>query len=72
MAMMIVVLSVVAMRRVSIEFFREVTIPVVALVGMYPGVSPDDMEKRAGTLSSLEGHESLISNHGDLLPEGVR
>lgn len=39
---------------------------------MHPRVSPDDMEKQVVTPLGLEGKESLISNPGDSLPEGVR
>jgi multidrug efflux pump subunit AcrA (membrane-fusion protein) len=46
MAMMIVVLSVATVLRTPIDIVPEVNIPVVAVVWIDPGVSPDDMEKR--------------------------
>jgi len=48
--MLIVVLSGVTLLRMPIDIFPEINIPVVAVVWTYPGMSPDEMEKRIVTI----------------------
>ncbi|WZO96618.1 efflux RND transporter permease subunit [Isosphaeraceae bacterium EP7] len=50
MSLMIVVLAGVTILRMPVDIFPEIDIPVVAVVWSYPGVSPDEMEKRIVTV----------------------
>ncbi len=50
MSLLIAVLSGVTLLRMPIDIFPEINIPVVAVVWTYPGMSPDEMEKRIVTI----------------------
>jgi len=50
MSLLIVVLSGVTLLRMPIDIFPEINIPVVAVVWTYPGMAPDEMEKRIVTI----------------------
>ena len=50
MSLLIVVLSVVTILRMAVDIFPEINIPVVAVVWTYPGMSPEEMEKRIVTI----------------------
>ena len=50
MSLLIVGLSVVTILRMAVDIFPEINIPVVAVVWTYPGMSPDEMEKRIVTI----------------------
>ncbi|WP_422924985.1 efflux RND transporter permease subunit [Singulisphaera sp. PoT] len=50
MSMLIVVLCGVTLTRMPVDIFPEINIPVVAVVWTYPGMSPDEMEKRIVTI----------------------
>jgi multidrug efflux pump subunit AcrB len=50
MSLLIVVLSVVTINRMPVDIFPEINIPVVAVVWTYPGMSPEEMEKRIVTV----------------------
>ena len=50
MSLLIVVLSVVTILRMPVDIFPEINIPVVAVVWTYPGMSPEEMEKRIVTV----------------------
>jgi multidrug efflux pump subunit AcrB len=50
MSLLIVVLSGVTLMRMAVDIFPEINIPVVAVVWTYPGMSPDEMEKRIVTI----------------------
>lgn len=51
LALAILVLGGVSIARTPVDIFPEIRIPVVAVVWTYPGVSPDEMEKRIVTIS---------------------
>lgn len=46
MSLLIVVMGFVAIRRMPVDIFPEINIPVVAVVWQYSGVSPEEMERR--------------------------
>ncbi|MHC5539253.1 efflux RND transporter permease subunit, partial [Singulisphaera rosea] len=50
MSLLIVLLSGVTLLRMPIDIFPEINIPVVAVVWTYPGMSPEEMEKRIVTV----------------------
>ncbi len=50
MSLLIVLLSGVTLLRMPVDIFPEINIPVVAVVWTYPGMSPDEMEKRIVTI----------------------
>jgi len=56
MAVLIVLLGVVAIRRMPSDILPEIDIPVVAVVWSYGGLPPEEMEKRVVT-----GFERLLS-----------
>jgi CzcA family heavy metal efflux pump len=49
MAVLIVLLGVVTIRRMSTDILPEIDIPVVAVVWQYGGLTPEEMEKRVVT-----------------------
>ena len=51
MAIMIVLLGVVTIMRMATDIFPEINIPVVSVIWGYPGVAPEEMEKRFATLT---------------------
>jgi multidrug efflux pump subunit AcrB len=51
MALLIVILGVVAILHTPTDIFPVIDIPVVSEIWSYPGVSPDDMEKRICTIN---------------------
>jgi multidrug efflux pump subunit AcrB len=46
MSMLIVILGVVTILRMSTDIFPDIDIPVISVVWNYPGISPEEMEKR--------------------------
>ncbi len=52
MAALIVILGVVSIASMATDIFPDIDIPVVSVIWSYPGMSPDDMEKRV--LTSFE------------------
>src|SRR5215472_10359518 len=51
MATLIAILGVNSILVMPVDIFPYIDIPVVSVVWTYPGVSPDDMEKRIVTVS---------------------
>ncbi|HXX70552.1 MAG TPA: efflux RND transporter permease subunit [Polyangiaceae bacterium] len=49
MAMLIVILGVVTIGRMPTDIFPDIDIPVISIVFNYPGLSPEEMEKRIVT-----------------------
>jgi CzcA family heavy metal efflux pump len=49
--LVIALLGIVSIRRMPTDIFPEINIPVVSVIWSYPGMSPDDMEKRIATVS---------------------
>jgi multidrug efflux pump subunit AcrB len=50
MAIMIVLLGVVTIQRMATDIFPSIDIPVVSVIWSYPGVAPEEMEKRFCTI----------------------
>jgi multidrug efflux pump subunit AcrB len=46
MSMLIVILGVVTIMRMSTDIFPDIDIPVISVVWNYPGLTPEEMEKR--------------------------
>ena len=51
MALLIIILGVVAIRRMAKDIFPSIDIPVVTVLWAYNGLTPDEMEKRILTIS---------------------
>jgi multidrug efflux pump subunit AcrB len=51
MALLIVVLGIVAYRRMAKDIFPSIDIPVVSVLWAYNGLTPEEMEKRIVTIS---------------------
>ncbi|MBC8042071.1 MAG: efflux RND transporter permease subunit [Rhizobacter sp.] len=51
MSILIVVLGVVTVRRMAVDIFPEINIPVVAVVWQYGGISAEEMERRIVTVA---------------------
>jgi len=51
MAIMIVLLGIVTISRMATDIFPSIDIPVVSVIWGYPGVAPEEMEKRFCSLS---------------------
>jgi len=51
MAILIVLVGVVTITRMSTDIFPNINIPVVSVIWSYPGVAPEEMEKRFVTVS---------------------
>ncbi len=71
MAMLIVLLSVVTIRRMGTDILPEIDIPVISVIWSYGGISSDEMEKRVTTnferiltttVNDIEHIESLAIN----------
>jgi CzcA family heavy metal efflux pump len=50
MAIMIVLMGVVTIQRMATDIFPTIDIPVVSVIWSYPGVAPEEMEKRFCTI----------------------
>ncbi len=50
-AALVLILGVVTIRRMAIDIFPDINIPVASVIWTYTGMSPDDMEKRIITVS---------------------
>jgi len=50
MAMLIVLVGVITITRMSTDIFPNINIPVVSVIWSYPGVAPEEMEKRFVTV----------------------
>src|SRR5579884_2310247 len=51
MAILIAILGAVSIVKMPTDIFPNIDIPVVSVIFTYPGVSPDEMEKRIVTIS---------------------
>jgi multidrug efflux pump subunit AcrB len=51
MALLIIILGIVAIRRMAKDIFPSIDIPVVTVLWSYNGLTPDEMEKRIMTIS---------------------
>src|SRR5215813_12153423 len=51
MALVIMLLGVVTIRRMSTDIFPEINIPVVSVIWTFAGMSPEDMERRIVTIT---------------------
>ncbi|UFP93761.1 efflux RND transporter permease subunit [Gloeobacter morelensis] len=50
-SLLVVLLGVVTIRRMATDILPEIDVPVVSVIWAYPGVSPEDMEKRVVTVA---------------------
>ncbi|MBW4697169.1 MAG: efflux RND transporter permease subunit [Aphanocapsa lilacina HA4352-LM1] len=50
-SLLVVLLGVVTIRRMATDILPEIDVPVVSVIWAYPGVSPEDMEKRIVTVA---------------------
>jgi multidrug efflux pump subunit AcrB len=50
MAILIVLVGVITITRMSTDIFPNINIPVVSVIWSYPGVAPEEMEKRFVTV----------------------
>src|SRR6266513_4370407 len=50
MAILIVLVGVITITRMSADIFPNINIPVVSVIWSYPGVAPEEMEKRFVTV----------------------
>jgi len=50
MAILILLVGVIAITRMSTDIFPNINIPVVSVIWSYPGVAPEEMEKRFVTV----------------------
>ena len=50
MAILIVLMGIVTISRMSTDIFPNINIPVVSVIWSYPGVAPEEMEKRFVTV----------------------
>jgi multidrug efflux pump subunit AcrB len=50
MAILIVLVGVITSTRMSTDIFPNINIPVVSMIWSYPGVAPEEMEKRFVTV----------------------
>jgi multidrug efflux pump subunit AcrB len=53
MAVLIAILGITSVLVMPTDIFPYINIPVVSIVWSYPGVSPDEMEKRIVRASTL-------------------
>lgn len=51
MSLLILVLGILSLSRMIVDIFPAIDIPVVAVVWNYPGLSPEDMERRVVLIS---------------------
>jgi multidrug efflux pump subunit AcrB len=51
MAILIVLVGVITITRMSTDIFPNINIPVVSVIWSYPGVAPEEMEKRFVTVT---------------------
>jgi multidrug efflux pump subunit AcrB len=51
MAILVVLVGVITITRMSTDIFPNINIPVVSVIWSYPGVAPEEMEKRFVTVS---------------------
>ncbi len=51
MALVILLLGVIAIRRMSTDIFPDINIPVVSVIWNFAGMSPEDMERRIVTIT---------------------
>ena len=51
MSLLILVLGILSLSRMIVDIFPVIDIPVVAVVWNYPGLSPEDMERRVVLIS---------------------
>jgi hypothetical protein len=79
MAILIVLVGVITITRMSTDIFPNINIPVVSVIWSYPGVAPEEMEKRfvtvceramTTTVNDIEHIESQSSING-VLREGL-
>ena len=67
---LMIVLGIVALKKMPVDQFPDVTFPIVFVEVRYPGASPVDMERQVSKviedeLSSLPGLDTLSSNNFD-------
>ena len=83
MAILIVLMGVVTITRMATDIFPKIDIPVVSVIWSFPGVAPEEMEKRfvtvteramTTTVNDIEHIESQSYNgvvgHQGFLPRG--
>ncbi|MBC7419724.1 MAG: efflux RND transporter permease subunit [Bdellovibrio sp.] len=67
---LMIILGIVALKKMPVDQFPDVTFPIVFVEVLYPGASPVDMERQVSKviedeLSSLPGLDTLSSNNFD-------
>lgn len=50
-SLVLVLLGIVTIRRMAVDIFPEIDIPVVSVIWSYGGISPEEMERRIVTIS---------------------
>jgi multidrug efflux pump subunit AcrB len=51
MAILIVLMGIVTITRMATDIFPKIDIPVVSVIWSFPGVAPEEMEKRFVTVT---------------------
>ncbi|NTV46325.1 MAG: efflux RND transporter permease subunit, partial [Chlorobiales bacterium] len=54
-SILLVVLGIVSIRRMAVDIFPEMNIPVVAVVWQYNDISPEEMEKYVKAFQEIGG-----------------
>lgn len=67
---LMLILGVISMRSMSVDLFPDVTFPTIFVQTVYPGASPEDMEKLVSKpiedeMGSLAGLDKLYSQNAD-------
>lgn len=67
---LMIILGIVALKKMPVDQFPDVTFPIVFVEVLYPGASPVDMERQVSKviedeLSSLPGLDTISSNNYD-------
>ncbi len=67
---LMLVMGIIAMVRMSVDLFPDVTFPVISIQTLYPGASPQDLEKLVSKpiedeLGSLNGLDKLYSQNAE-------
>ncbi|MGZ5279652.1 MAG: efflux RND transporter permease subunit, partial [Pseudobdellovibrionaceae bacterium] len=67
---LMLIMGVISMMRMSVDLFPDVTFPVISIQTLYPGASPQDLEKLVSKpiedeLGSLNGLDKLYSQNAE-------
>ncbi|MEZ0391014.1 MAG: efflux RND transporter permease subunit [Pseudobdellovibrionaceae bacterium] len=67
---LMLILGVISMKRMSVDLFPDVTFPTISVQTLYPGASPQDLEKLVAKpiedeMGSLNGLDKLYSQNAE-------